>query len=315
MKVKAIIIIAHLFVFSSSIDAKQTAFNKQENGDSVQIDYQWVDQLGRNHEMSLSFPKKSLNQSFNNNKNYSPKVAQRYVFLALQKAAMKINPKEARVRLNMVGQDIKIQVNSRSDSYLRKWQSQMATEQESAFDDYLSQNYYTRFEALYGQKAVKPDHIRFANESVDVLKPVAQALYELIPADSSSREYINLVLSWVQSIPYNTLENRLTSNGSGYSPPLKVISDNRGDCDSKSVLTAALLKALVPGIDLNMVFLNNHALLAANLPHRDHEQKIVIGSSEFLLLEPTGPALLLAGQVGRQSENAIAGGQYTLESF
>ncbi len=124
-----------------------------------------------------------------------------------------------------------------------------------------------------------------------------------------------MVLSWVQSIPYNTLENRLTSNGSGYSPPMKVISDNRGDCDSKSVLTAALLKALIPGIDLNMVFLNNHALLAANLPHRENEHKINIGRSEFLLLEPTGPALMIAGQVGRQSEGAIAGGQYTLESF
>jgi hypothetical protein len=315
MKIKTLIVGILLSVLSLMTNAKQTAFNKQQNGNSVQLEYRWTDQFGKNYEMSLSFPKESLNQSFNNNKNYSPKVAQRYVFLALQKAAMKVNPREARVKLNMIGQDIRVEVNSRSDSHFRKWQNQMATEQESAFDDYLSQHYYTRYEAPYGQKAVKPDHIRFANESVDVLTPVAQALYELIPESSSSREYINLVLSWVQSIPYNTLENRLTSNGSGYSPPLKVISDNRGDCDSKSVLTAALLKSLIPGIDLNMVFLNNHALLAANLPHREHEKKITIGSSEFLLLEPTGPALMLAGQVGSQSESAIAGGQYTLESF
>jgi hypothetical protein len=264
MSISHTISVLFFIIFSGASLAQQTAFNRQENGDSVTLDYQWTDQFERTHQMSLSFSKSSLNQSFNNNKNYSPKVAQRYVFLALQKAAMKVNPKEARVRLNMVGQDIKVQVNSRSDSYLRKWQDQMAIEQESAFDDYLTQNYYTRYKAPYGQKAVKPDHIRFANESVESLRPVAQALYELIPAESSSREYINLVLSWVQSIPYNTLENRLTSNGTGYSPPMKVIADNRGDCDSKSVLTAALLKALIPGIDLNMVFLDNHALLAAN---------------------------------------------------
>lgn len=315
MSVKIFVISILLsFVFVTA-HAEQTAFNKQQSGDTIQLDYEWDDQQGNGHVMSVSFSKESLNQSFNNNKNYSPKVAQRYVFLALQRAAINVNPKEASVRLNMVGQDIKVQVSSRSNDNLRKWQRQMAVEQESAFDDYLSQHYYTRYQAPFGQEAVKPDHIRFANESVNVLTPIAQALYELIPQNSSSREYINLVLSWVQSIPYNTLENRLTSNGSGYSPPLKVISDNRGDCDSKSVLTAALLKALIPGIDLNMVFLRNHALLAANLPHRDQEKKITIGNSEFLLLEPTGPALLLAGQLGRQSESAIAGGQYTLESF
>ena len=304
-----------LWLVSTAAVAQQTAFNRQENGESVTLDYQWTDQFDRQHQMSLSLSKESLNQSFNNNKHFSPKVAQRYVFLALKKAAMKVNPKEARVQLNMVGQNINVKVSSRSDNEIRKWQDKMALEQESAFDDYLTQNYYTRYQAPFGQKAIKPDHIRFANESVEGLMPVAQALYALIPPESSVREYVNLVLSWVQSIPYNTLENRLTSNGSGYSPPMKVISDNRGDCDSKSVLTAALLKALVPDIDLNMVFLNNHALLAAKLPHREGEQNITIGRSDFLLLEPTGPALLLAGQVGRRSESAIVGGQYTLESF
>lgn len=315
MFVKAVITSLTLSIMSFAVQAEQTAFSRKVDGETVQLNYEWTDQFDKTHKMSLSFPKDSLNQKFNNNKNYSPQVAQRYVFLALQKAAMKINPKEASVKLNMVGQNIKVQVNSSSESHFRKWQEQMAVEQRAAFDAYLNEHYYTRYFAPLGQEAVKPDHIRFANESVEVLRPVAQALYDLVDKDSSSREYINLVLSWVQSIPYDTLENRLTSNGTGYSPPLKVISDNRGDCDSKSVLAAALLKSLVPGIDINMVFLNNHALLAANLPHREHEKKITIGSSEFLLLEPTGPALLIAGEVGQQSEQAISGGQYTLEAF
>ncbi|MDP5040425.1 MAG: hypothetical protein NWQ26_06095, partial [Paraglaciecola sp.] len=122
---------------------------------------------------------------------------------------------------------------------------------------------------------------------------------------SESRIYVNLLLSWVQSIPYNELEDRMSSNGAGFLPPLALIRENIGDCDSKSVLTAGLIRSLLPEIKLVMVYLPQHALLGISLPHRSNEQTFNFGGSDYLLMEPTGPALMPLGTVAASSERAI----------
>ena len=53
-------------------------------------------------------------------------------------------------------------------------------------------------------------------------------------AGLSQRQAINRLLIWVQSIPYDTLHDR--ANDLGFLAPINVLMQNRGDCDSKSVL-------------------------------------------------------------------------------
>lgn len=71
-------------------------------------------------------------------------------------------------------------------------------------------------------------------------------MFEKLPINSGTCTYVNLVLSWVQSIPYNKLEERLNSNGAGYLPPLSVVVNNQGDCDSKAVLMTNPVRPLLP---------------------------------------------------------------------
>jgi hypothetical protein len=185
--------------------------------------------------------------------------------------------------------------------------------QQKALDQYLQDNYYSHFRSYLGQKAIKPDHLRYISENTAALLPVAQAIFEKLPADSKNRAYINLVLSWVQSIPYNELKNRLTSNGAGYLPPLSVVANNQGDCDSKTVLMASLVRALLPDVEMTMVFLPNHALLGIVLPSRKNEQTLNIDGMDYLLMEPTGPSKIPLGEVSNRSAQYIAGNMYNLE--
>jgi hypothetical protein len=121
----------------------------------------------------------------------------------------------------------------------------------------------------------------------------------------------------VQSIPYSTLESRITSAGAGFNPPLKLLWENQGDCDSKVTLTAALLRSLMPRINIALIFIDNHALMGVNIAAEIGSEEMTIEHNgiTYLLAEPTGPALLALGTISEDSQQAILQGQYTIETM
>lgn len=291
--------------------AQQSVFNKSKQNNQVFFDYSWSDHQGLTRDIKFALPLRQLNKQ--THKKFIPELAQQYVYIELHKAARKIDPREARVQIQHRGQDIHIQVTSRSNNLLDKWQRSMNQSQEKALDQYLEDNYYSHFRSHLGQEAIKPDHLRYISENQANLLPIAQAVYDKLPTNSETRSYVNLVLSWVQSIPYNELKNRVTSNGAGYLPPLSVVANNQGDCDSKTVLMASLIRSLLPDVKMTMVFLPNHALLGIVLPFRTSETTIDINGLDYLLMEPTGPAKIPLGEVADSTARDLAGNMYSLE--
>lgn len=295
--------------------AAQTYFHKEENAANIELRYRWQDYFGTHRSLAFSLDKSEIAAQTKQNKVYRPEIAQRYVFMELQRKAQTINPKEARVRFIPRGNELQIKVKSRSQQMIDKWMAELSLERDVAFTRYLEMNYYSRYESPYGQQGVKPDHIRFINEAVTALLPASQALYELMEEDSTSRAYVNMILSWVQSIPYDTLEDRVKTNGAGYLPPTEVILTNKGDCDSKAALTAALLRSLLPNLHMTLVYLPEHALLGANLPLFDGEEKITAGGIDYLLLDPTGPKLMKVGEVSDETARYINNDMYRVEKL
>jgi len=296
----------HLPIF-----AQQLSFNKSKQNKEMSFNYTWSDHQQQTRDLAFALPLQQLYGQ--NHKKFIPDIAQQYVYIELHKAARKIDPREARVQIQHRGQEILIQVSSRSDNLLDKWQRSMQQSKDKALDQYLENNYYSHFRSYLGQEAIKPDHLRYIKENQADLLPIAQAVYDKLPTNSETRAYVNLVLSWVQSIPYNELQNRATSNGAGYLPPLAVVANNQGDCDSKSVLMASLIRSLLPDVKMTMVFLPNHALLGIVLPFRTNEETLDIDGLDYLLMEPTGPAKIPLGEIANSSARDIAGNMYSLE--
>lgn len=293
--------------------AEQVAFNKSKQNNELIFNYTWTDTQELSRDLTFTLPMSQLNRQ--NHKKFIPELAQQYVYIELHKAARKIDPREARVEIQRRGQEILIQVSSRSDKLLDRWQRSMEQSKKKALDQYLQDNYYSHFRTYLGQEAIKPDHLRYIKENQAELLPIAQAVYDKLPTNSETRAYVNLVLSWVQSIPYNELKSRVTSNGAGYLPPLSVVANNQGDCDSKTVLMASLIRSLIPDVKMTMVFLPNHALLGIVLPFRTNEQTIDIDGLDYLLMEPTGPAKIPLGEIANSSARDIAGNMYSLEEI
>ena len=291
--------------------AQQLEFNKSKQNKEMSFNYTWSDHMEQDRDLAFTLLLRQINRQ--KHKKFMPSLARQYVYIELHKAARKVDPREARVQIEHRGQDIHIEVTSRSNNLFAKWQRSMNKSKEKALDRYLHDHYYSHFRSHLGQEAIKPDHLRYISENQGALRPISQAVYDKLPTNSDTRAYVNLVLSWVQSIPYSKLQSRLTSNGTGYLPPLSVVANNQGDCDSKTVLMASLIRSLLPDVKMTMVFLPNHALLGIVLPFRTSEKTLDIDGSEYLLMEPTGPAKIPLGEVANRSARDIAGNMYSFE--
>lgn len=293
--------------------AQQLEFNKSKQNKEMSFNYTWSDHMEQDRDLAFTLLLRQINRQ--KHKKFMPSLARQYVYIELHKAARKVDPREARVQIEHRGQDIHIEVTSRSNNLFAKWQRSMNKSKEKALDRYLHDHYYSHFRSHLGQEAIKPDHLRYISENQGALRPISQAVYDKLPTNSDTRAYVNLVLSWVQSIPYSKLQSRLTSNGTGYLPPLSVVANNQGDCDSKTVLMASLIRSLLPDVKMTMVFLPNHALLGIVLPFRITEQTLDIGGMDYLLMEPTGPAKIPLGEIANQSAIHIANNMYSLEEI
>lgn len=300
--------------FSATAGAEQLKFKKAQSESGVLFSYEWLDMESTRQSISFELPHTAIKAAPTQQANYRPKIAQRYVTVALMEAAKKVNPKEARVKIIPKRDSIDIQVKGANEDKVEAILSNLKAVQQEAYNAYLDEHYFTRFTTLFNQKAIKPDHTRYAAESVKPLVAASQAFYEKVNAQSDSRAYFSLILSWLQSIPYDTLEDRVVSNGSGYAPPINVLMQNVGDCDSKAVLASSMVRAFLPSTKMIMVFLPNHALLGIALTPMVGDRTIVHDGETYVLYDPTGPALIPFGQVSEDTERYIVTGRYQVEA-
>ena len=302
-----------LFAAPRTSCAEQLLFEIIKTDNGIQFNYVWLDAEKTRHDLSFEIPSETLEDAPLRQTNYRPKIAQRYVTVALLKEAKSINPRDAKVEIKPKREAIDIRVKGFDDEKVENVLTHLQQIQQNAYDEYLYQHYFTRFTTLFNQQAIKPDHLRYIAESVKPMVPASQAFYEKIKTHSDSRAYFSLLLSWLQSIPYDTLEDRVASNGSGFAPPLGLLMQNLGDCDSKAVLASSMVRAFLPSTKMIMVFLPNHALLGIALTPLEGDEKIEHDGQIYVLYDPTGPAQIPFGQVSEDTQRYIQTGRFQIE--
>lgn len=296
-------------------NAEQISFKKTSSADNTQFDYQWIDAQDKAQSLSFTLSTVTLNDLPTIQANYQPQIVQRHITVALQKEAGTIDPREAIVNILPQNEQVNIKVKSSSNKIADQVLSQLQHVKQAAYNEYLTTHYFTEFTTLFNQRGIKPDHTRYIKDSTKPLIPISQAFYDQVEftANANARAFLNLLLGWAQSIPYNAMEDRMASNGSGFAPPLGLIIQNAGDCDSKAVLVSALIKAGLPTTNIVMVLLPHHALLGIALTPADGEETLLIDGEKYILFDPTGPALLPFGQISDDTRRYIATGRYQIE--
>ena len=295
--------------------AQQISFTHSRDEGQQLFQYEWLDASQQPQTLSFSLDSAALAEAPSEPIRYTQARVQRFIYVELMKAAKQIDPKQARVRIDQQPRGVEIAVRSTSRELNQQLTDELKDTKEAAFDEFLKRHYYTRYTTVFNEKAVKPDHARYVEAYTKPLVPLSQAIYEQVQQQSDARLYFNLLLSWVQSIPYDTLEDRSEHSGAGFNPPARLLRSNLGDCDSKSVLAAAIIRAFLPDTPLVMVLLPEHALLGIALTPKKDEQTLEYQDKTYILFEPTGPALLPFGEVASRSYQSIANGHYTLEAL
>jgi len=300
--------------FITSLSAKQLDFTKQAQDGLYQFTYQWLDQQNQIQNISFSLSKAALFNRFRMLKTYKSEFAQKSILRAIKKQLQQNPIKDVQVVFQQRDGNMSLQIKSLDGINANQaYQKVKALEQQET-DKYFKNNFYHPFVDHEGQAGIKVNHIDVANNSVADFKPLKSIILQKVSI-KNVRQVTNYVLGFVQSIPYSTLKSRLNSSGIGFNPPAKLIWENQGDCDSKMTLTATLLRALMPRIDMAMIYIDQHAFIGIAIPAAAGEITVRHQGVTYVLAEPTGPALYPLGTLAPGSELAINQGRYVVQAY
>ncbi len=313
--IKFLLILCLAFFYSFVTEAKQLNFNKQKTESGYIFNYQWLDHNKTNQTLTFSLTNEALFDRFRNFKLYKPLFAHKAIYREIKTQLKKeILPKGIQVSFQQRNNLISIEVKGTDNKLIEQVLTKISSLKKKITDQYYLNNYYHTFINHDQIIGIKVNHADIANISVNDLKPLKPLILKTVSIQNV-REVVNFILGFIQSIPYSALESRITSSGAGFNPPLKLLWENQGDCDSKMTLAAALFRSLMPRIKMALITIDNHAFIGLNIPSKSNDMTITHQGVTYVLAEPTGPALLKLGVLAPESELAINQERYTIETF
>ncbi len=308
---RPVFVFIFLVVFSiTSASAKQVSFRKYNYGNDIVFTYKFKDYTRSVQNLSFTVTEKDIAKDIRRFERLDERSLSDAVVKNIQ-SSIAVSFPDVDVNIRRFGKSIKINAKSYSNERLREAMSFIKNQEEQTKADLLHSYYYTRDKT---GNYILPDHPRISDNFIHFANPIAKTIDEKL-RDRSDREKINYILSFLQTIPYDKLQNRQTSNGSGFVTPLELFKKNRGDCDSKSVAFAAILKNLLPTADTVMVYVPGHALVAVGVPPQEGDNTIQIEGKSFVLAEPVGPGLLPIGYVSDRSLQSLRSNNFTFKYF
>lgn len=266
-------------------DAQQTQFDYQFSFDNQQ------------QQLLFSISNTALSADFRQFRRFQTTLLEQYIWRDLR--AHVASYPGARIQREPSRSSLSYRLQLREPALLQQLQQELQQLSIQRTERYLHEEYYYQQAMPWGERVIIPDHVRFIQDSLQALLPVAQALHRTL-VSMPSRDSVHYISAWLQQIPYQDLSDRQHSSGNSFSPPLSMLRQNRGDCDSKTVLLAALVRLLLPDVKLALIYLPQHAMLAIQLPVNASDDAVSIEGRRYLLVDPTGPAQLAPGQISPQ---------------
>lgn len=311
-----------LFYSSIALNSVPTAFAQQvshqrlhnEALNQYELNYQWRDQNNTLRNLNFTLQQPGSEGLFDSLRQLSPQRINRSLIRPLSQYARAQGWHQLEVSLASQQSAIIYEPNLRNSKTAQKRTALMREREQIERQLLLEKHYLTFLNVPPNQYGVAPDHPRIALASSSAVAPVSRAFYDSL-GGSSPRQYVDVITSFIQSIPYSPLTNRLEAGGKGFSPPAQLLIENRGDCDSKVTLAAAVLRNLMPNISMAVVYLPNHALLAIAINALDDDTTIEHQGVKLVVLELAGPTQLSVGKLTDTSALHVLNGNITVKSI
>lgn len=196
--------------------------------------------------------------------------------------------------------------NSLRQSELNRITDEIKTEYRRKYRELLTGR---GFRFISASKMV-PDIPAVVRRNVVHLHPCAIAVNKVAESrDYGSDEIIGASLSLVQTaIRYEKIPGeRAGRKTGGINPPLVILAEGKGDCDSKTALLAGILLNW-DGVQLVAVQIPNHYLLGVLRNPRKGEAFVESKGLRYVLIEPAGPGWLPPGSVAASTLDIVNSG-------
>ncbi|QOL26656.1 hypothetical protein LP316_04975 [Thalassotalea sp. LPB0316] len=294
--------------------AQQLNFTKKHSEGSVSLSFTWHDIQQQKQQLSFTETSESFFKPFRNFRAYNSPIAQKAILKKTVKAWRADPVDGVNLEISREQGHISLSLSSPDEEALNAGQVQLNQLAKEMREQYLAERFYHVFTRYDGELGIKPNHVEIARQSAPLLKALKPQILATVEL-RNIRLVTDYTLQFIQSIPYSPLVSRQTSAGAGFVPPLQLLYQNQGDCDSKVTLSAALLRSLMPRIEMIMVFIDGHALMGINAPAEPGDKTMTHEGITYVLGEPTGPAQYPLGEIALSSEQAIDAGLYSVEKF
>lgn len=293
---------------ASWLHAASQTFNTATRGGGQDFTYTYLTRSGTPQSLNFRLNQNDIQRGSAEFRSINPTDSVTRRLAAMQAVASRLENKNLRITLTnrAGGIDIAMQGRGYSKPQLQHVYAQIEEAGRNADTTFLTDSMYMVVRSSGNTDFIRPNHAAIAKRYTSAMQPVAQAIFDQIPgAAENPRAFINAALTWLQNIPYDTLDDRTTSNGAGFQTPYGLIMGNLGDCDTKATALAALIRAAYPTIPLTMVYVPDHAFLGIGLPQSAEDYALATQHGTFILADATGPRLSPLGRIDEETRNKL----------
>jgi len=311
-------IIFIILLISSSFSFSQTLYQKkfeEKIGNSViQLNYNWNGFNNSVNNISFFLDKYEVKNSYADFKKPTPIDVSKYVFSNIDNDIKKINLSQNRYKIELIDSQkpvITYKISGKINQQLvSQIESALKSREKKYTEEFFKKNYF-----LWNEKEalVSIDYAKISKIYIPQMLPVSNAFRIKNNNNIYNRRIvINDILSFYQSIPYDTLTS---DRGAGFSTPLRFLHENKGDCDTKLVAINSTVKSIYPDIKSIAIVLPNHVLLGFNVPANNNDKKVLINGTTYVLTETAGPSLVPLGVIDPKNEALMKTRNYSIISL
>jgi hypothetical protein len=284
--------LAALIAFSGVAGAQQLDFKRISRSGDELLSYRWKDVERHEHAVAFTLTRDAIKEAEASFHEFSMDAMWRTLELDLRDEVEKFG-NGARINLSRNIDGLRWKLDTRDQKSADLLSQKVAERLQKAQQAYLK-SYMRR---MVGEHRVMVDFAAATIAMQSPLRAVAKALGDVPDVGNDDRARIALALSFFQEIPYAVLEDK-QRRGGDFLPGPALLAQNRGDCDSKAVALAAVLKDYTRWRKLVIVTMPGHAILAVDLPAQEGDWIVRSGGRQYVALEAAGPVMAPIGKVG-----------------
>ena len=295
------LLLAALVALVSGAEAQQLDFKRISRSGDELLSYRWRDTDRREHNVAFTLTRQAIKEAEASFAEFSLEAMWRVVERDLREEVERFG-NGGRINIRRLPDGLSWTIEARDQAAIDRLTRKVEERLVKSKQDYLTRH----LRRMVGEKRILVDFAAATTALQNPLRAVARALGDLPDVPNEDRARVALALGFFQEIPYAVLDDKRRQGGD-FLPGPALLAQNRGDCDSKAVALAAVLRTFTRFRKLAVVTMPGHAILAVEMPAQPGDTTIKQGGRLYVALEPAGPALAPIGQVGSYSAKYLAG--------